>query len=73
MSQVLVCIDYTGYEASLEPSKIYLAIKDECAERSGDVRIVDESDEDYLYSKKRFVPIAVPAAVKASVRRRVAA
>lgn len=38
----------------------------------GDVRIVDESGEDYLYSKKRFVPIDVPATVKASIRRHVA-
>jgi hypothetical protein len=72
-SRFLVCIDNRGYEASLEPNKIYLAVKDEQAERTGDVRIVDESGEDYLYSKKRCVPIEVPATVKASIRRYAAA
>lgn len=56
-SHSLVCIDNRGYEASLERNKIYLAIRDESAEQTGDVRIVDESGEDYLYSRKRFVPI----------------
>jgi hypothetical protein len=72
-SQFLVCIDNRGYEASLERNKIYFAIRDECAERTSDVRIVDESGEDYLYSKKRFVPIEVPATVKASIRKHAAA
>lgn len=72
-SQFLVCIDNRGYEASLERNKIYLAIRDASAEQTGDVRIVDESGEDYLYSKKRFVPIEVPATVKASIRRFAAA
>lgn len=72
-SQFFVCIDNRGYEASLERNKIYLAVGDERAEQTGDVRIVDESGEDYLYSKKRFVPIEVPATVKASIRRFAAA
>jgi hypothetical protein len=72
-ARFLVCIDNRGYEASLEPNKIYLAIRDERADQTGDVRIVDESGEDYLYSKKRFVPIEVPATVKASIRRFAAA
>ena len=71
--QFLVCIDNRGYEASLESNKIYLAIRDVDAERTGDVRLVDESGEDYLYSKKRFVPIEVPATVKASIRKHAAA
>lgn len=71
--QFLVCVDNGGYEASLDCNKIYLAIADEEAERTGDFRIVDESGEDYLYAKKRFVPIDVPAIVKASIRRHAAA
>jgi len=69
----LVCIDNRGYEASLEANKIYLAMADKEAERSGDVRIVDESGEDYLYAKTRFVPIDVPATVRASIRKHIAA
>jgi hypothetical protein len=68
-SQFLVCIDNRGYEASLERFKIYFAIRDECAERTNDVRIVDESGEDYLYSKKRFVSIEVPAAIRSSIKK----
>jgi len=31
------------------------------------IRVVDESAEDYLFSATRFVPVEVPAAVKASL------
>jgi hypothetical protein len=33
--------------------------------------MVDESGEDYLFSAARFVPIEVPAAVKASLLKSV--
>jgi hypothetical protein len=69
----VVCIDNAGYEASLERNKLYLALKDHAAEADGDMRIVDESGEDYLYSRKRFVPLVVPATVRASVRKASAA
>ena len=62
-----VCVDNTGYEASLERNKIYVVLFDEEAERAGDLRVVDESGEDYLFSAARFVAIDVPAAVKASL------
>ena len=56
-----------GYEVSLERNKIYAVLPDEDAERDGDLRVVDESGEDYLFSADRFVPIEVPSAVKASL------
>lgn len=62
-----VCVDSTGYEASLERNKIYVVLFDKDAERDGDLRVVDESGEDYLFSAARFVAIDVPAAVKASL------
>jgi hypothetical protein len=37
--------------------------------RDLDLRVVDESSEDYLFSADRFVPIDVPAAVKASLAK----
>jgi hypothetical protein len=52
---------------SLELNKIYVAIPDEKAERHGQVRVIDESGEDYLFSANRFVAIEVPAAVRASL------
>lgn len=65
----VVCVRNEGYEASLERNKIYSVIPDNDAEHDGDLRVVDESGEDYLFSADRFVPIEVPAAVKASLRR----
>jgi hypothetical protein len=65
----MVCVDNAGYEASLERNKIYVVFPDQTAETDGDVRVVDESGEDYLFSADRFVAIDVPAAVKASLER----
>jgi hypothetical protein len=62
-----VCVDNSGYEASLERNKIYLVLPDKEAEKDGDVRVVDEGGEDYLFSAQRFVAIDVPAAVRASL------
>ena len=56
-----------GYESSLERNKIYAVLPDRHAERDGDLRIVDESGEDYLFSADRFVAIEVPAALKAAL------
>jgi hypothetical protein len=63
----VVCIRNGGYEASLERNKIYVVIPDDDAERDGDLRVIDESGEDYLFSADRFVPIEVPLAVQASL------
>ena len=63
----MVCVRSTGYEASLEQNKIYVALFDQEAERHGQLRVVDESGEDYLFSADRFVTIEVPAAVRASL------
>ena len=62
-----VCVQNDCYEASLERNKIYVVLPDRDAERDGDLRVVDESGEDYLFSADRFAPIDVPAAVKASL------
>jgi hypothetical protein len=63
----VVCVRNTGYSASLEQNKIYVSIPDPDAERHGQLRVVDESGEDYLFSANRFVAIEVPAAVRASL------
>jgi hypothetical protein len=62
-----VCVDNSGYEASLERNKIYVVLPDRDAETDGDLRVVDESGEDYVFSADGFVAIDVPAAVKASL------
>jgi hypothetical protein len=62
-----VCVRNTGYRASLEQKKNYVSIPDAEAEQHGQLRVVDESGEDYLFSADRFVAIDVPAAVRASL------
>ncbi len=66
-TEYAVCIDNSGFPASLERNKIYRVLPDEDAAVDGDIRVIDESGEDYLYSAERFVPINVPPAVKKSL------
>lgn len=63
----VVCVDNADYPASLEQHKIYRVVPDVDAELDGDIRVVDESGEDYLYSQDRFSPIRVPAMVRESL------
>ena len=60
----VVCINNADYEASLELHKIYPVVADFDAAQDGDLRIVDESGEDYLYAASRFVAIEVPKALE---------
>ena len=55
----VVCINNEDYLVSLELHKIYRVLPDEDAAAHGDLRIIDESGEDYLYSADRFIPIEV--------------
>ena len=66
----VVCIENAGYPASLELHKIYRIIPDADAAHDGDVRIVDESGEDYLYPAEWFAAVALPRRVKSSLLRR---
>lgn len=61
-----VCVDNAGYPASLELHKVYRVLSDERAESEGDLRVVDESGEDYLYPAGRFVRVELPEAVEKS-------
>ena len=56
----LLCVDNEGYEASLEVRKLYEKVPDKEAERHKQVRIIDESGEDYLYPAIFFAPISLP-------------
>lgn len=67
--EFFVCIHNGGYEASLELHKIYRSLFDETAHQDGDVRIIDESGEDYLYPAEWFVAIDLPQTVEQSLLR----
>jgi hypothetical protein len=56
-----------GYAVSLERRKLYVVLADAQAARHGQVRVIDESGEDYLYPERFFLPIDLPQAF----RRRV--
>ena len=64
-----VCIHNSGYPASLELHKIYRVLPDKEAEADGDLRIVDESGEDYLYEADRFLPVDLPAKTVRALNR----
>ncbi len=64
-----VCINNEDYEASLELHKIYRVIPDEDAEVDGDLRVIDESGEDYLYPADWFVFIELPQVLEKSLVR----
>lgn len=62
-----VCVNNSEYPVSLELHKIYRVLPDQDAEQDGDLRIVDESGEDYLYSSEQFVLIDLPNMVENSL------
>ena len=47
----------------MDERKIYRSLPDVRALRSGMVRVVDESGEDYLYPAKHFEALTVPPRV----------
>ncbi len=64
-----VCINNSEYPASLELHKIYRILPDERAAQDGDIRVIDESGEDYLYPAGWFVPVELPREIEASLLR----
>lgn len=60
----VVCVENSGYPASLELCKIYQRLPDSRAEQDGLIRVIDESGEDYLYPTGFFVTISVPEEVE---------
>lgn len=49
-----------GYEASLETRKIYQVLPDPDVVNHRQLRVNDESGEDYLYLANYFSPIELP-------------
>jgi hypothetical protein len=63
----VICIDNSEYPASLEKRKIYETIADPDAEQHGQIRVIDESGEDYLYPEECFVKAKLPEDIRAAV------
>jgi hypothetical protein len=68
-STFVVCVNNSHYPASLELHKIYRVLRDDDAAKEGDLRVVDESGEDYLYPAEWFVPIDPPRKLKLSLAK----
>ncbi len=68
----MICVDNQGYEASLEIRKLYEMIPDQDAEQHNQVRIIDESGEDYLYPKDFFVAIRLPVQTRSRIVKKAA-
>ena len=62
--RLVLCLRNDGYEVSLERRKIYSTIADPDAERHGQLRVIDESGEDYLYPEEYFTTIELPQAIR---------
>ncbi|MDP1946603.1 MAG: hypothetical protein Q8L77_03800 [Nitrospirota bacterium] len=66
-SRFVICVENKGYLVSLEKRKIYIALPDAIALTHGQVRVIDESGEDYLYPKILFLPITVPQSLRKAI------
>lgn len=60
----MICVNNRGYEASLEIRKIYEVISDKTAEKHHQLRVIDESGEDYLFPEDYFAPVRLPSITK---------
>ena len=65
--EFVVCVNNFEYPASLELHKIYKVVSDSEVEADGELRIVDESGEDYIYPAAWFVAVKLPVAARESI------
>ena len=66
--QFAICVKNRGYPASLELRKLDRVIPDSAAASRGQIRVVDESGEDYLYPQDYFVPVRLPQKVEEALQ-----
>lgn len=63
-ARFVLCVRNKDYAASLELRKVYRLLADAQGAKHGQVRVIDESGEDYLYPEEYFVPIKLPQAAE---------
>ena len=61
--QFVLCIENKDAE-DIEKGKVYQCLPDRAAKKDGFIRIIDESNEDYLYPESYFIPIDLPGEAK---------
>ena len=67
--QFVVCVKNKQYGASLELRKLYQVLPDDAAARHNQLRVIDESGEDYLYPEDYFVAVNLPQSAEKAVLR----
>ena len=67
--QFAICVKNKEYRASLELRKLYQVVPDDNAARHRQLRVIDESGEDYLYPENYFVPVELPQSAEKAVLR----
>ena len=60
-------LSHKDYAASLELRKLYQVVADAAAVKHHQVRVIDESGEDYLYPEEYFIPVQLPEAAEKAV------
>jgi hypothetical protein len=65
--QFVLCLRNRGYEASLERRKVYEVLADKDAAAHAQLRIIDESGEDYLYPAELFARLTIPKKLRRKV------
>lgn len=68
---LVLCLDNTDYEASLELRKFYEALPDIDADAHGQLRVIDESGEDYLYPASRFIKVPLTPTLRRRLLRAI--
>ncbi len=66
-SAFAVCIKNDGYTVSLERHKIYRVLPDAGAPEDHELRVIDESGEDYLFPRDWFMLVELPENLKQSL------
>jgi len=66
-SKFVICIDNSDYPTSLEIRKIYESVADVEAARIGQIRVIDESGEDYLFPEACFIDANLSKEILAAV------
>ena len=62
--KLVICLENEGYEVSLERRKIYQALPDSDAAKHRQIRVIDESGEDYLYPAAMFAAVELPPSLR---------
>ena len=68
-TQFAVCVNNKDYPGSLELRKLYQVLPDVVAAQHHQIRVIDESGEDYLYPERYFLPVSLPKSVRSVVLR----